>query len=279
MRKPRRSLLVLHADTAFRERVRRAAQPRFEVEWIAGWAALADAVVRSAPSGIAVVDPYHGNGTKHGPASELQGLLRDFPSATVVAAAPPHRERLRDVRTLGTWGITDIIDTAEDSAEAMRLRLEAARSRPLRALIEQVVAGEVSGRGRAILEEAVEIVATGQHARDLARALNVSEATLLRWCRRAGIPVPRRLLVWMRTLLAAELLDDPGQSVLGVALACGYSSDRTLRRAFYSAVGMGPSALRERGAFQTVSKAFVAALQETRRSSEFAPVSSGNGAG
>lgn len=114
----------------------------------------------------------------------------------------------------------------------------------------------------------MEVVATGGHARDLARALYLSRITLLRWCRRSGLPVPRRLLVWMRVLLAAELLDNPGQSVLAVALACGYSSDRTLRRALYVAVGAGPTELRERGAFRTVSAAFLDALRGSRNSAQ-----------
>ena len=33
-------------------------------------------------------------------------------------------------------------------------------------------------------------------------------------------------------LLAAELLDDPGRTISDAALACGYASDSSLRRAF-----------------------------------------------
>ena len=55
--------------------------------------------------------------------------------------------------------------------------------------------------------------------------------TVLRWAERAGLPAPRRMLAWMRILLAAVLLDDPGRTVLSVAHACGYSSDSSLRRA------------------------------------------------
>lgn len=216
--------------------------------------------------GLTVVDPYHGRGLREGPAPELHALLRAFPSATVIAAPPPHSRRLRDARVLGEWGITEIIDPFEDSMESVRLVLEDARGRPLRTLLERGVDLDVPGRGRAILDAAVEVVAAGGHARDLARALYLSPITLMRWCRRSGLPVPRRLLVWMRVLLAAELLDNPGQSVLSVALSCGYSSDRTLRRALYVAVGIGPKELRERGAFRTASAAFLRTLRECRNS-------------
>lgn len=267
MRTISRPLLVLHSDPAFGERVREAAGPRFKLEWVSGWKALPDAVREASPSGLALVDPYFGRGADEGVAPDLHALLRTFPSATVVAAPSDHPARLQDVRTLSDWGVSDFVDILEDTALTVRMRLDSACDRPLRTLVERSVPASVSGRGRAILDAAIEVVATGGHARDLARNLHLSPATLLRWCRRSGIPVPRRLLVWMRTLLAAELLDDPGQTVLGVALACGYSSDRTLRRAFYSATGMGPSALRNRGAFRTVAAAFVAELKECRRGS------------
>lgn len=257
---------MLHSDPAFSLRVQRAAQKQFRVCPVSHWHDLLDRVRDAIPTGVAVVDPYHGRGLREGPAPELHALLRAFPSATVVASPPPHPRRLKDARILGEWGVTDIIDPVEDSTENVRLVLEEARGRPLRTLVERGVELNVPGRGRAILDATVEVVAAGGYARDLARALYLSPITLMRWCRRSGLPVPRRLLVWMRVLLAAELLDNPGQSVLAVALACGYSSDRTLRRALHVAVGSGPTELRERGAFRTVSAAFLDALREGRRS-------------
>jgi AraC-like DNA-binding protein len=266
MRKPLRLLFLLHSDRAFCHRVERAARSRFLLRPVAEWNELPDLVQEVIPAGLVVVDPYHGQGLRGGPAPALQALLRAFPSSTVIAAPPPHPRRLRDARVLGEWGITEIIDPMEDSTESVRLLLEEARGRPLRTLLERGVHLDVPGRGRAILDAAVEVVASGGHARDLARALYLSPITLMRWCRRSGLPVPRRLLVWMRVLLAAELLDNPGQSVLSVALSCGYSSDRTLRRALHVVTGAGPTELRERGALRTVSAAFVHALRGSARS-------------
>lgn len=269
MRNPTRPLLILHADRVFRERLRRAAQSRFEVCWVPDWEALPEAVRSAAPAGIVVADPYHGQGSRGGLAPELYSLLRAFPSATVVAAFSNQPGWFHDIRTLGEWGVVEVIDiVAEDTAEAVRRRLDAARGRPLRSLLDRGVAVPFPGRGRAILDAAGELVAVGGHARNLAAALHLSPATLLRWCRSSGLPVPRRLLVWMRLLLAAEMLDDPGQTVSNVALACGYSSDDALRRALYGVVKMGPTTLRQRGAFRVISAAFVAALAECRRAVE-----------
>lgn len=94
--------------------------------------------------------------------------------------------------------------------------------------------------------------------------LYLSPRTLLRWCERAELPPPRRILVWMRVLMAAELLDDPGRTVSSVADACGYSSDNSLRRALQDFLQTTPTTLRRDGAFTAASRAFLKDLARTR---------------
>lgn len=81
---------------------------------------------------------------------------------------------------------------------------------------------------------AAETAATGGQAEDLAHVLSVTRRTLLRWSEQAGLPPPRRLMAWMRILLAAAMLDEPGLSILeefptefGSVL---WQSHRTVRR-------------------------------------------------
>jgi transcriptional regulator GlxA family with amidase domain len=122
----------------------------------------------------------------------------------------------------------------------------------------------MSGQARAILMAAAEVVATGGQAQELARALYLSPRTLLRWCNRAELPPPRRVLAWMRILLATELLDDPGRTVSSVAHACGYSSDNSLRRALQDFLDTTPTTLRKDGAFSLASELFLRELSEVR---------------
>lgn len=114
------------------------------------------------------------------------------------------------------------------------------------------------------MDAAVETVMIGGHPKDLAKSLRFSPSTLLRWCQRSQLPSPRRLLLWLRILFAAALLDDPGHTVFSVGLACGYSGDQALRRAIRSVVPYTPSRLRELGAFETVSRAFFRELADLR---------------
>ncbi|HUE95643.1 MAG TPA: helix-turn-helix domain-containing protein [Longimicrobiaceae bacterium] len=272
MKRVSRPLFVLHRDPGFRERVREACGSDYQFQVVRDWDELSQVVRESPPAALAVVDPYSGtveayrNGGGELSAS-LRGLLAEFPSTAVLAALDVRPDRYDDLRTLGKWGVVQVITLDhDDTPYSIGQRLRAARGRPLRALLEAVLPPETSGRARAIMEAATDVVTLGEHGRDLASALHLSRRTLLRWCQRAGLPAPRRLLAWMRVLLACELLDDPGRSVLSVAHTCGYSSDSGLRRITQKFLGASPSNLRDRGAFRVAAAAFVEALKEERQS-------------
>ncbi len=260
-----RPLLILHSNRPFRDRLARAARRRFAFQVQEDWEALFQAMGQAPPAAVVLVDPYMGRTNGKGPAPELYALLRSFPSATVVAALDTPPNRFRDIWTLGEWGVAEIIQTEEDTTEqALRRRLLSARGQPLRMLLSQELPFPLTGRARTILDAAVETVMVGGHPKDLARSLHFSPSTLLRWCQRSQLPTPRRLLLWMRVLFASALLDDPGHTVFSVGLACGYSGDQALRRAIRSVVPYTPSELRRKGAFSTVSQAFVEELSVLR---------------
>ncbi len=260
-----RPLLVLHSDESFRERVRKVAGKEYTFQSVPDWPSLEDAVRDSPPSALVVVNPYEEAPGQRALSPALKNLLVEFPSMPVFAALEVRADRVEDLRTLGKWGVVQVISIAhDDTPDALVHRFRASQGRPLKALLEQVLPADTPGRARAIVDAAAEVVAVGGHGRDLARQLHLSRRTLLRWCERAELPPPRKLLAWMRILLAAELLDDPGRTVLSVAHACGYSSDSGLRRVTQKFVGASPTELRRRGAFARSSKVFVEVLARYR---------------
>jgi AraC-like DNA-binding protein len=264
-----RPLLVLHGNELFRERVRRVAGKEYTFQSVPDWPSLEEAVRESPPSSLVVVNPYEDSNGK-APSPALRSLLLEFPSTAVFAALEVTPERFDDIRTLGKWGVVQVISIAhDDTPNALVQRFRASQGRPLKALLEGVLPPDTPGRARAIVDSAAEVVAVGGHGRDLARSLHLSRRTLLRWCERAELPPPRKLLAWMRILLACELLDDPGRTVLSVAHACGYSSDSGLRRVTQKFVGSSPTELRRRGAFARASKVFLEVLAKYRSSQAF----------
>lgn len=265
MKAIRRPVLVLHDDRLLREQLRGATRQRYELHFVEGWDALLDAVRGSPASTLVVVDPYWGVPGRREVAAELEHLMRTLPSTTVIAAMEAGRSSFDQVRWMGEVGVAQVICLEEEaSALALERRLRSAWGRPLKVLLERTLPPNTSGAARSILQAASSVVAQGGQSTDLARSLHVTTRTLLRWCRRAGLPPPRRLLSWMRVLLAAELLDDPGRTVLDVALSCGYTSDASLRHAIQGRLGLAPRELRSRGAFEVAGRGFLKALMEAR---------------
>jgi AraC-like DNA-binding protein len=255
----------MHSNGAFRERVRRVSGKSFACSFLPDWESLRAAISDAPPAALLVVDPYAAEGDGLQLSPQLRALLWEFPSATVLAAMELRRGCGHDVRTLGEWGVTDIISIGEeDTHEAIARRLRGAQGRPLQNLLQGCLPASMSGRTRTLLMTAAEVVSLGGRGRDLARALHLSERTVLRWSERSALPPPRRLMAWMRILLAASLLDDPGRTVLSVAFACGYSSDSSLRRAMQDFLGTIPTALRREGAFSRASRLFLEELAEVR---------------
>jgi AraC-like DNA-binding protein len=261
MKKPIRTLLVLHRDTGFQERVSIAGSKEFAVTIVSDWSELRARIEDGGPSTIAIVDPYTGF-TSPDPDAELKETMRHFPSVTLVAAFVTSASPNEHIRRIEGWGVTEIISIGhDDTPEAMRSRLRNTEGLALRLLMDAVVPEDLLGRGRAIIHAAAEVVTAGGRTEDLAAALGLSTRTLQRWLRRSALPPTRTLLAWMRVLLAASLLDDPGRSTASVARVCGYASERSLRRVTHSFLGREPAELRQIGAFGYASRRFIEKLE------------------
>ena len=236
----------------------------FAVEPPVPWAE-ADEVVRNAPpSAVVLLDPYAG-ASPGDVFPRLHELLRRFPSITVVAALELRPDTVGDVSTLLDWGVAEVVDTGPESTpRAIHARLRQAHARPLKRRLERVLSPYVGTEARELLLGAAEVAVEGGGAPELARALKVAPRTLTEKCVRADVPPPRQVQAWMRVLLACMLLDDPGRTVYATAYACGYSTDRSLRRAVGSFLGADATTLRRGGAFARAARAFNGVLREVR---------------
>ena len=236
----------------------------YEVEPPIRWSEAHEAMRNAPPSTVVLVDPYAGARPGDG-FPRLHELLRRFPSTTVVAAMELRAETVADVATLLEWGVAEVVDTGpECTGRAIRARLRQAHARPLKRRLERALSGYVGGEARDLLLGAAEVAVEGGGAPELARVLRVAPRTLTERCTRADVPHPRQVQAWMRILLACMLLDDPGRTIYATAYACGYSTDRSLRRAVVAFLGADATTLRRGGAFAQAARAFNGVLRELR---------------
>jgi methylphosphotriester-DNA--protein-cysteine methyltransferase len=221
-----------------------------------GWSDLHGDLVRSPPAIVVVVDP-HTSGFPR-----VHELLRRFPSVPVVAAAELHPA---DAAILLEWGVSEILSPRlERTAAAAARRLDQVHARPLKRELQRALSRYVADEAWTILHAAAEVAVEGGLAPELAERLGVSLRTLSGRFARAGLPAPRQLQAWMRVLLAALLLDDPGRTLYGAAYAAGYRTERSLRRAITAMLGMDGTTLRRAGAFRTAAAAFDRVAWEAR---------------
>jgi AraC-like DNA-binding protein len=259
-----RPLYLLHEAGGLFERLREAEPGLFRLARVEGWAELAGELARAPGTAVSIVDPY--DPARPGElAGELRALLARFPAATVIAAFRVEPGHGAELRTLFEWGVADVIALGrEDTPAALARRVRAVQARTVHRLLKRALPRGVPSRARTLLTTAAETVAAGGQAPELAAALGVNERTVPRWCQRADLPPPRRLLAWLRLLLAADLLDDAARSVASVARACGYASEVSLKAALREFMGAPPRELRRRGAFETAARAFAQELFELR---------------
>jgi len=259
-----RPLFLLHASPVLKERLAAVQGTAFRLVPVRDWKELASELGRAPGTAVSVVDPFAG-AAGGAPVPALRALLEEHPLATVVAAFPVTPGHADALRTLLAWGVADVVALGrEDSEPALARRIAAVQARTVHRLLRRALPRGVPARARALLTTAAETVAAGGQAPELAAALGVNERTVPRWFARADLPPPRRLMAWLRLLLAAELLDDPRRTVAQVARACGYASEVSLKAAMRQFMGAPPSELRERGAFATAARAFSRELFELR---------------
>ena len=257
-----RPLLLLHSSTALREALGEVPGHMYMFTEVADWSALRDGLSRAPLTAIAVVDPCDAEGNA---AEGLREITEEFPFVTVLAAldvAPSDGEVLR---TLLDHGVADFVVLGHEvTVPGLARRLRVVRSRAVKKLLHRALPASIPSRTQGMLTRAAEVVAVGGGAPEFAAALRVSPRTVPRWCRRADLPPPRRLLAWLRLLMAAELLDQPWRSIASVARACGYATEASLKHTSKVFLDASPSELRRAGAFRTVADAFAEELARVR---------------
>jgi hypothetical protein len=227
-----------------------------------GWDDLLEAVKIAAPSSAVVVQPFAEPGETRAD-SRLTDLLDAARLIPVVAVVPFQSAYTGAVRTMLDQGVTDVADaTLELTPAGIRPRLHAVHAQPLKQLVEPALSRFVSANARTIIRAAAEVTVDGGTAVDLGDVFRSTERTVSGWGAREALPQPRRLLAWLRLVLALALLEAPHRSVARAAMGAGYSFDYALRRAIKDMLG-GTAPPRERTVTEALN-AFSAELRTLR---------------
>jgi AraC-like DNA-binding protein len=227
-------------------------------DWDTIWPRLAE----TGPGVVLLVDPYARDGKAD---ARFWDLLERFPSLTLVAAMDVHPRRIVDLRRMAMAGLSETWNLRISYPHPLAASLlDSTCARPLKRGLEQHLSRFVSGNARIILRAAAEVAVRRGGAQELAGEFGVSRATVGTWCEAQALPSPRRLQLWMRVLLAAQLLQDAGRTIRDAAAACGYSTDRSLRRVMNQLLGSDTRSLRGNQPFQVAARVFNEELRSLR---------------
>jgi len=231
------------------------------------WDDLLAAIRTCAPSAVVMVQPFPVPNQRHADPRlrELLDVARMIPVVAVVPFQPAYTDA---ARTVLDQGVTEIADAAlETTPDAMLPRLHAVHAQPLKRLVEPILSRFVSANARTLVRAAAEVTVDRGTAVDLANVFGSTERTVSGWCAREALPQPRRLLAWLRLILALALLEAPHRSVARAAMGAGYSFDYALRRAMRDMLGGTP---RERSVTEALNAfgAELRSLRDKRRQNE-----------
>ncbi|HEX6370410.1 MAG TPA: hypothetical protein VF006_15925 [Longimicrobium sp.] len=256
---PSRDLLVLDGDfRGFPQRL-----GGYVVRALPGWEALRESVRTAAPSTIVLVR----TGGVEAETQALRDLIRETPSVPVVAAVPFARATAAQVRALLDAGLAEIANADENATfPALTPALHQAHARPLKRRIEERMPVWVPEDARTLVRAAAETVVDGGGREVFAGIFGIYVRTVGARCADAGLPPPRRLVGWVRVLLALTLLEEAHRTVMNVAVCCGYTDNSSLKRAIENFTARpGAGSIREQ-TFAAAFDGFTAELVRLRHS-------------
>ena len=197
---------------------------------------LIDAARSAPPSAVILVEPF--TGAAPVPEPWVRDLAAAAPLVPIVACTPFRPTYMPGITTLLAWGVTEIADAEfEPTSASIRQRLLDTHAKPFKRRLEQRLSRRVSQNGLTLLRAAAAVAVDGGTSVGLASAVGCSDRTVPGWCAREGLPAPRRLLAWMRALLAVALLEERHRSIVQVAHCAGFASDHPLRRSLRELLG------------------------------------------
>lgn len=226
-------------------------------------------LARAAPPSSVVLVRARGGDAE---AAEVRELIRATPSVPVVAAVAFREVTAGQVRGLLDAGVAEIATLAgSGELRALVPTLRRAHARPLKRRIEERLPVWVPEDARTLVRAAAGTVVDRGGREAFAGTFGVYVRTAADWCRELDLPPPRRLLGWVRVLLALTLLEEARRTVINVALACGYKDNSSLKRAIENFSGTPALASIRDQHFDRAFDAFAAELRSLRHAGRRRP--------
>jgi AraC-like DNA-binding protein len=258
-----RRVLGCVLDQRARHRLELALRGHAQLEWFDSFESVRSALDRERRICTVVVGMRDGSGES---AAEFARSVRSAArGAAIVACCDLGGGGVPSVSELAVAGVHDVLFTGlNDDGHSARMIIFGAALGGAGDVVHWALAPSVPVTMMRFVDLAARRPRDLRRVAEVAEALGISRQTLGRWCRVHKFIGPEELLVWVRLLLVAALLEATDQTLESIAYDMQYGSATALRNRIREYTGLKAMDLRE-GGLRIMLDAFRRRIDAVRR--------------
>jgi AraC-like DNA-binding protein len=243
---PDRRILGCVSDQRTRNRLEVALRGHAPIEWFATFAALRVALERESRIATVLVGVQDGQGESA--ANFASALRAEGRGAAIVACCDLNSNGLQPVSELAVAGVHDVLFTGlNDDGHSARMIIFGACLGGAGDVVMNALSPSIPTSMLRFVDLAARRPRDLRRVGEVADALGISRQTLGRWCRVHKFIGPEELLMWVRLLLVAALLEATDQTLESIAYEMQYGSPTALRNRIREYASLTATDLRQGG--------------------------------
>lgn len=217
---------------------------------VTAWNAVLAAVRADRPACLVFALP-HRDDSRGWESLETVRTIRPFLSLACVV--PAHPDAFDRMYRLGAIGTVELV--LETPAPTIASWERALRTTSFKAHAERILdlaQVPMPREFEVLMRRAIRLSFRPARLPDFAKACQMHERSLRKYCARLTLPEPQRILVWARLLTSAYFVERFAMDVSDVALALGFASPDALRKLIRRTLGVSVLAVSDGGFFDAV---------------------------
>ena len=247
-------IAVVSRDASVSVSMARAVESRLFVKGFLSADLLETAVCNSVPFAI-VLDV--GNWGQQAGFAAIRSLRRLAPQAPIVCLCDRATAGGLTLRHAFESGATSVLFRDElRSSAAVSEAVNSAYGDGVSTRLAATAGLRLTAIGASVLRYCIEYAHADLTVNELARQFRLTRDAFANQLYQAGLPTPRRLIMWTKLLLAATLIEQGNGTLERIALGLGLSGASTLSRAFQHYACLRPARVPRQMIFGQTADAF-----------------------
>lgn len=258
-----RRILGCVSDGRMRQRLEVALRGHAPIQWLDSFASVREALDGERRICTVLIGMRDANGETA--ADFAAGVRVQGRGAAIVACCDLNGNGLQPVSELAVAGVHDVLFAGlNDDAHSARMIIFGACLGGAGDVVMNAITPSIPTAMLRFVDLAARRPRDLRRVAEVAEALSISRQTLGRWCRVHKFIGPEELLMWVRLLLVAALLEATDQTLESIAYEMQYGSPTALRNRIREYAGLKATDLRD-GGLRLMLDAFHRRIDAVRR--------------